>query len=295
MAFRSGFISIIGCPNAGKSTLLNQLVGQKISIVSDRAQTTRNRIVGVVNGQDIQMVFLDTPGITGSKNKLGDYMQKTAADALRDVEAVIFLIDGEHGIGERDGKIIRMLSGAKAPVIAAVNKIDCIKQAEAEEICNELRGMNCFSDICCISALNGTGLDDLLKTTEKYLTDGPKYYPDDMVTDQPERIICAEMIREQTLKMIRDEIPHGIGVSIDRVSYRDEKNLADIYATIYCERDSHKGIIIGKKGEMLRKIGAASRKDIEMMMNCKVNLQIWVKVKEDWRNKPAVLHELGYE
>ncbi len=295
MAFRSGFISLIGCPNAGKSTLLNALVGQKIAIVSDRAQTTRNRIIGVVTDQDTQMIFLDTPGMTVPKNRLGDYMQKTAEEALRDIEAVVFIIDGEYGVGERDLAVIRKLVHCKAPVIAAVNKVDLISTERAEQIRNELEKEGCFREVCFISALNGTGLEELLSILRNYLVEGPKYYPDDMVTDQPERLICAELIREQALRLIRDEIPHGVGVSTDRIEYRDDRNLADMYATIYCERASHKGIIIGKNGAMLKKIGAGARKEIETLLNCHVNLQIWVKAKEDWRNKPAVLHELGYE
>lgn len=295
MAFRSGFVSIIGCPNAGKSTLLNALVGQKVSIVSDRAQTTRNRIVGVVTDQETQMIFLDTPGMTSPKNKLGDFMQKTASDALRDVEAVLYLVDGEHGIGDRDSAVIQKLRKCKAPVVAVVNKIDRISEEKADALMEQLKEQGCFADVCKISAINGTGLESLLDILRKYLIEGPKYYPDDMITDQPERMICAEMIREQALRLIQEEIPHGIGVSMDRIQYREDRNLADMYATIYCERSSHKAIIIGKNGSMLRKIGTAARKEIEEMLGCQVNLQIWVKEKEDWRNKPAVLHELGYE
>lgn len=293
--YRSGFISIIGCPNVGKSTLLNALIGQKISIVTDRAQTTRNRITGVLSRQAYQMIFLDTPGITIPRNRLGDYMQKVAFDAMNEVEAILFVVDATEGVRDNDKKLIEALRKARAPIVGFINKIDRASLGKISDAKEALAESGICTCILVGSAATQDGLDTLEKTLTAYLTEGPQYYPDEMVTDQPERIICQELIREQTLKLLREEIPHGIGVAIDKMEKREDRDLMDIYATIYAERDSHKGIIIGKGGSMLKKIGAASRKEIEWMLGCDVNLQIWVKIKEDWRNKPAILHELGYE
>ena len=293
--FRSGFVSIIGSPNVGKSTLLNALVGQKVSIVTDRAQTTRNRITGVVTGKDYQIVFLDTPGITQPRNKLGEYMYKTAFDSLDSIEAVLFVADAKQGVREKDEAVLSSLPRYHIPKIAAVNKIDAADPAATAETEERIRSCGCFDSVFRISALNGTGIDTLTEELKKYLVPGPMYFPEDMVTDQPERNLCAEIIREKALLLLREEIPHGIGVSIDKMEAREGGTLIDLYATIYCERESHKGIIIGKQGRMLKRIGLESRRDIEGLLDCHVNLQLWVKYKEDWRNRPAVLHELGYE
>lgn len=293
--YRSGFISIIGCPNVGKSTLLNAMVGQKIAIVTDRAQTTRNKITGVLSRPEYQIIFLDTPGVTQPRNKLGDYMQKVAFDACNEVEAILFVVDALQGVREHDRQLIERLSRAKAPVLAWINKTDAAKAeplAQTERMLNEL---GCFARVLTGSAATGAGLPELEAALSAYLIPGPQYFPEDMVTDQPERVICGELIREKALQLLREEIPHGIGVGIDKMERRDEQDLMDVYATIYCERDSHKGIIIGKGGSMLKKIGELSRHDMEWMLGCRVNLQLWVKVKEDWRNKPSILHELGYE
>ena len=295
MSFRSGFVSIIGCPNVGKSTLLNKLIGQKIAIVSDRAQTTRNKITGVLSKPDYQMIFLDTPGVTNPKNKLGEYMQKVAYDAINEVEAILFVADAEQGVRERDAMILEKLSHAKAPVIAFINKTDTASLGQANEAQEALEQQGFIKEILRGSASAGKGLMELENALSAYLVPGPQYFPDDMVTDQPERIIVGELIREKALLLLREEVPHGVGVGVDKMERREDRDMMDVFATIYCERDSHKGIIIGKGGSMLKRIGQDSRKDIEWMLGCPVNLQLWVKIKEDWRNRPGMLHELGYE
>jgi len=295
MSFRSGFVSIIGCPNVGKSTLLNKMIGQKIAIVSDRAQTTRNKITGVLSKPDYQMIFLDTPGVTMPKNKLGEYMQKVAYDAINEVEAILFVADAEQGVRERDAMILEKLSHAKAPVIAFINKTDAASLGQANEAQEVLEQQGFIKQILRGSASSGKGLEELEQALATYMVPGPQYFPDDMVTDQPERIIVGELIREKALLMLREEVPHGIGVGVDKMERREDRDMMDVYATIYCERESHKGIIIGKGGSMLKRIGQESRKDIEWMLGCPVNLQLWIKIKEDWRNRPGMLHELGYE
>ena len=293
--YRSGFVSIIGCPNVGKSTILNKLIGQKIAIVSDRAQTTRNKITGVLSKPDCQMIFLDTPGVTNPKNKLGEYMQKVAYDAINEVEAILFVADAEQGVRERDAMILEKLKNAKAPVIAFINKTDAASLGQANEAQEVLEQQGFIKEILRGSAGTGKGLEELERVLGTYMVPGPQYFPDDMVTDQPERIIVGELIREKALRMLREEVPHGVGVGVDKMERREDRDMMDIYATIYCERESHKGIIIGKGGSMLKRIGQESRKDIEWMLGCPVNLQLWIKIKEDWRNRPGMLHELGYE
>ncbi len=293
--YRSGFVSIIGCPNVGKSTLLNKLIGQKIAIVSDRAQTTRNKITGVLSKPDYQMIFLDTPGVTMPKNKLGEYMQKVAYDAINEVEAILFVADAEQGVRERDAMILEKLSHAKAPVIAFINKTDAASLGQSNECQETLEQQGFIKEILRGSAVNNKGLEELERALSAYMVPGPQYFPDDMVTDQPERIIVGELIREKTLLLLREEVPHGVGVGVDKMERREDRDMMDVYATIYCERESHKGIIIGKGGSMLKRIGQDSRRDIEWMLGCPVNLQLWVKIKEDWRNRPGMLHELGYE
>jgi GTP-binding protein Era len=294
-AYRSGFVSIIGCPNVGKSTLLNKLIGQKIAIVSDRAQTTRNKITGVLSKPDYQMIFLDTPGVTMPKNKLGEYMQKVAYDAINEVEAILFVADAEQGVRERDAMILEKLSHAKAPVITFINKTDAASLGQSNECQETLEQQGFIKEILRGSAVNNKGLEELERALSAYMVPGPQYFPDDMVTDQPERIIVGELIREKTLLLLREEVPHGIGVGVDKMERREDRDMMDVYATIYCERESHKGIVIGKGGSMLKRIGQDSRRDIEWMLGCPVNLQLWVKIKEDWRNRPGMLHELGYE
>ena len=293
--YRSGFVCIIGCPNVGKSTLLNTLIGQKIAIVTDRAQTTRNKITGVLTRDGYQIIFLDTPGVTQPRNRLGDYMQKVAFDACNEVEAILFVADALQGVRERDKQLLERLSRAKSPMLAFINKSDVASADQLAAAKDALSEWDMFTRVLTGSAQSGDGLAALEEILCQYLVPGPQYFPDDMVTDQPERVICGEMIREKALQLLREEVPHGIGVGIDKIEKRDDREMMDVYATIYCERDTDKGIIIGKSGSMLKKIGEQSRRDIEWLLGCRVNLQLWVKVKEDWRNKPSVLHELGYE
>lgn len=291
--YKSGFFSIVGCPNVGKSTLINRLVGQKIAIVTDRAQTTRNRITGILTRKDYQMIFLDTPGMTKPRNKLGTFMQKTAEEASKDTEAILFVVDALQGVRERDRDVMNIIKSMRSPVIVLINKCDAassIQMQEAREAISEAG----FETVLSISAQTGENVDKLEELLKGYLTEGPQYYPEDMVTDQPERVICAEMIREKTLELLREEIPHGIGVGIDKMQIRPDGKLMDVWATIYCERESHKGIIIGRGGKMLKRIGTEARKDIEWLLDVQVNLQLWIKVKEDWRNRQQMLNELGY-
>ena len=287
-------MSLIGSPNAGKSTLMNAFVGQKVSIVSERAQTTRNRILGVMTRRTYQIVFIDTPGVTMPKNKLGEYMLEVAYESLNEVEAILFMIDAAIGIGEKDEALIEKLRGAKSPVIAVINKTDVAKPKRVEEIEKRLAGEKFIKDTVRVSALTHDGLDALEKKLVSYLEEGPQYFPDDMVTDMPERVICGELLREKALRLLRQEIPHGIGVDIEKMELRTD-GIYDVWASIYCERDSHKGIIIGKNGSMLKKIASQARTDMEWLLGIKVNLQVWVKVKEDWRNRTSVMKELGYE
>ena len=293
--YKSGFVSIIGSPNVGKSTLLNKLIGQKIAIVTERAQTTRNKITGVLSRPGYQIVFLDTPGVTNPKNKLGEYMQKIAYDSINEVEAILFMADATEGVRERDLALLEKLKQAKAPVVAFINKTDAASLGQANEAQEVLEQQGFLKAILRGSAGTGKGLEELETTLFGYMVPGPQYFPEDMVTDQPERVICAELIREKALLLLREEVPHGVGVGVDKMERREDRDLMDIYATIYCERESHKGIIIGKGGSMLKRIGQESRKDIEWMLGCPVNLQLWIKIKEDWRNRQGMLHELGYE
>lgn len=291
--YKSGFFSIVGCPNVGKSTLINRLVGQKIAIVTDRAQTTRNRITGILTRKDYQMIFLDTPGMTKPRNKLGEFMQKTAEDASKDTEAILLVVDALQGVRERDAEVMRIVKAQRAPAIVLINKCDAASALKMQEARDAIREAG-FDTLLAISAQTGENLDKLEELLKNYLTEGPQYYPEDMVTDQPERVICAEMIREKTLELLREEIPHGIGVGIDKMQMRPDGKLMDVWATIYCERESHKGIIIGRGGKMLKRIGSEARKDIEWLLDVQVNLQLWIKVKEDWRNRQQMLNELGY-
>lgn len=293
--YKSGFIPIMGCPNVGKSTLLNALIGQKVAIVTPRAQTTRNRITGVVTRPGYQMVFLDTPGIADAKNKLGEYMSKQAYSALEEVEAVLLVVDPISGLRERDTALIERLKLAKAPVIGVINKADIANLDQMQNAREYLRKTAVFTQIHAISAVTGEGIEALLSLLQEYLVEGPQYFPEDMVTDQPERVLCAELIREKALILLREEVPHGIGVEIERMAVREEQNITDVHAVLYCERDAHKGIIIGKKGSMLKRIGEDARKDMEWMLGTRVNLQLYVKVRDHWRDSVLALKELGYE
>jgi len=294
-AFQSGFIAIIGRPNVGKSTLLNKLTGEKIAIVSNKPQTTRNKIMGILTSTDYQMVFLDTPGLHKPTNKLGEFMVKETYTALKEVDLVLFMVDGYAGIGSGDQLIMSQLKDINTPIVLLVNKIDRVSK---DNILKQLSLLNAFTqvaEIIPISAFTGEGLETLIKIMSSYLQPGPKYFPDDMMTDQPERVIVAEFIREKALELLEDEIPHGIGVEIMSMHMREEKQIIDIQAVIYCEKNSHKGIIIGKQGKMLKEIGIRARIDIEEILGSKVYLELWVKVKDDWRNSKGVLRTLGYE
>ncbi|MBO4562033.1 MAG: GTPase Era [Clostridia bacterium] len=293
--FRSGFVTIIGSPNVGKSTLMNLMVGQKISIVSERAQTTRNRIAGVVTREGYQIVFLDTPGVTGAKNRLGEYMLRVAYESLKDVECILLMLDASKGVRDMDEALIANIRerAGDTPVVAAINKSDIATFDGIETIRERLERESFVKRILPISAETGRNVDKLEQILSGYLVEGPQYYPDDMVTDQPMRVITAEIIREKALKSLRQEIPHGIGVEIERIFLRED-GINDINAVIYCERESHKGIIIGNKGAMLKRIGSAARPEIETLFGTKVNLQLWVKVRPDWRNSANALRELGY-
>lgn len=296
MSYRSGFITIIGSPNVGKSTLMNRMVGQKISIVSDRAQTTRNRITGVVSREGYQLIFLDTPGVTAPKNRLGEYMIKAAYDTIGEVDAVLLMFDTSIGIREKDELLLKTIGErvGKTPVVAAVNKTDLVSLGTIDEITERLSKESFISHIVPISAESGRGVDKLEAVLKEYAVEGPQYYPDDMVTDQPMWAICAEMIRETALKLLHDEIPHGIGIGIDKIQLRDD-GIHDVFATIYCERESHKGIVIGKGAVMLKKIGTNARQEIEWLFGTKVNLQLYVKVRPDWRNSASALREFGFD
>ena len=292
--FKSGFVSIVGRPNVGKSTLMNNVVGEKIAIMSDKPQTTRNTIQAVYTDEDCQIVFLDTPGIHKPKNKLGEFMVKSATDAFKNVDLVLFVVDDSKKIGPGDRKIIEDLKGIKTPVILVLNKIDKLEEAELFELMHLYSKEEVFKETVPISALKGRNVNELLKVIGKYLEEGPKYFPDYMITDQPERVLVSELIREKVLHYLNDEVPHGVAVEVERMKSRNDKDIVDISAVIYCERDSHKGIIIGKNGRKLKGIGKSAREDMELLLGSKINLQLWVKVKENWRNLQNYITDFGY-
>ena len=288
---RAGFATLIGRPNVGKSTLMNTLIGMKIAITSKKPQTTRNRIQTVYTDERGQIVFLDTPGIHKAKNKLGDYMVSAAERTLQDVDVVLWLVEPSTFIGAGEQHIIEQLKKANTPVIIVINKIDTVKKEELLAVMDAYHKELTEAEIVPVSALKAENTEDLLETIYKYLPYGEPFYDEDTVTDQPERQIVAELIREKGLRLLEEEIPHGIAVTIESMKYR--RKICDIEATIICEKDSHKGIIIGKQGSMLKKIGASARSDIEKMLDCKVNLQLWVKVKKDWRDSDILLKNFG--
>lgn len=292
--FKSGFVTLIGRPNVGKSTLMNQLIGQKIAITSNKPQTTRNRIQTVYTCEEGQIVFLDTPGIHKAKNKLGEYMVNVAEQTLKEVDVVMWLVEPTDFIGAGERHIAEQLQKVTTPVILVINKVDTIKKEEILRFIDNYRKIYDFAEIVPVSALKGTNTDDLIDTIFKYLPYGPMFYDEDTVTDQPMRQIVSELIREKALKCLNDEIPHGIAVYIDQMKERRTGDIIDIDATIVCERDSHKGIIIGKQGAMLKKIGSAARYEIEKMMELKVNLKLWVKVRKEWRDSDMQLKNFGY-
>lgn len=292
--YKSGFVTLIGRPNVGKSTLMNRLIGQKIAITSNKPQTTRNRIQTVYTCDEGQIIFLDTPGIHKAKNKLGEYMVSVAECTLKEVDVILWLVEPSTFIGAGEQHIAEQLRSVKTPVFLVINKIDTVEKAEILKFIAAYKDIVDFAEIIPVSALKGENTDDLLQAMMKYLPTGPQYYDEDTITDQPERQIVAEMIREKALRNLSDEIPHGIAVAIDRMHERPNGSIIDIDATIVCERNSHKGIIIGKQGAMLKKIGSQARADMEALLDCKVNLKLWVKVKKDWRDSDFLIKNFGY-
>ena len=290
--FKSGFATLIGRPNVGKSTLMNRLIGQKIAITSNKPQTTRNRIQTVLTTEDGQIVFVDTPGIHKAKNKLGEYMVHVAERSLNEVDVVLWLVEPSTFIGAGERHILDQLKKVKTPVILVINKIDMVKKEELLPAIDTYRKEYDFADIVPVSARSGDNTDELVKVILKYLPYGPQFYDEDTVTDQPERQIVAELIREKALHCLNEEIPHGIAVAIDRMKM--ERKVMHIDATIICERNSHKGIIIGKQGSMLKKIGSTARYEIERLLDCKVNLKLWVKVQKNWRDSDYMMKNFGY-
>ena len=290
---KTAMITIAGRPNVGKSTLTNALVGEKIAIVSSKPQTTRTRISGVANRGDTQFVLLDTPGFHRPRTRLGDYMVKVVEESVADVDVIALVVEPIANVGEQERILIEKIKATKAPAVLVINKIDTVEKQTLLEVIAAYSSAHEFDAIVPVSARKGQGLEELLEELERFAVDGPQLFPDDMITDQPERQICAEMIREKLLLCLDKEIPHGTAVEITKFSRRDD-DIIDIEATIICEKDSHKGIIIGKKGAMLKKIGELARKDIEQFMGDKVYLQTWVKVKENWRDNQAQLQNFGY-
>ena len=290
--YKSGFVTLIGRPNVGKSTLMNYLIGQKIAITSNKPQTTRNRIQTVLTTDEGQIVFVDTPGIHKAKNKLGEYMVNVAEKTLNEVDVVLWLVEPTTFIGAGEQHIAKQLQRVKTPVILVINKVDSVKREEILPAIAAYKDIYDFADIVPVSARSGDNTDELLRVIMKYLPYGPQFYDEDTVTDQPECQIVAELIREKALHSLQDEIPHGIAVAIDRMKMQNK--VMHIDATIICERDSHKGIIIGKQGSMLKKIGSTARYEIERMLDCKVNLKLWVKVKKDWRDSEFLMKNFGY-
>ena len=294
-SFRSGFVTLIGRPNVGKSTLMNRLIGQKIAITSSKPQTTRNRIQTVYTDEEKQVIFLDTPGIHKAKNKLGEFMVNVAEKTLSEVDVILWLVEPTEYIGAGEQHIIEILKKTETPVILVVNKIDTVKKEKLlTDIAVYSKEMD-YAEVVPVSALTGENTAELMKVIGKYLPEGPMYYDEDTITDQPERQICAELIREKALKYLSEEIPHGIAVTIEQMKERPGGRLIDIDAAIICERDSHKGIIIGKQGSMLKRIGTAARQDCEALLGCKVNLKLWVKVKKDWRDSDILMKNFGYQ
>ncbi|RVU55322.1 GTPase Era [Anaerosphaera multitolerans] len=297
--FKSGYVTIIGRPNVGKSTLLNSIIGQKISAISNKPQTTRDRITFIYTDEEAQIIFLDTPGIQKPKNKLGSFMLKTSEETLTEVDVITYLVDCSEKIGKMDSYIINFLTEHKEknpnkPIILLINKIDEIQKEKLFELIKMYDELNIFNEIIPISALKADGIEEYLEVLKSYLSEGPMFYPEDMITDKTEKFIVAEIIREKALRFLNEEIPHGVAVSIESMKERNNK-IMDIEATIYVERESHKGIIIGKAGSMLKKIGTSARKEIEILLDEKVNLKLWVKVEKNWRDKENKVKYFGYK
>jgi GTP-binding protein Era len=292
--YKSGFISIIGRPNVGKSTFLNRVIGQKIAIMSDKPQTTRNKVQGVLTLPDAQLIFIDTPGIHKPKHKLGDFMMKVAQNTLKEVDLVLFMVNAEEGFGRGEEFIIEKFQSIKTPIFLVINKIDQIHPDDLLPIIESYQEKFPFKEVVPISALEGNNVERLLDQIKTYLPEGPQYYPADQVTDHPERFIISELIREKALHLTREEIPHSLAVVIDKIERQENKDVIHVMATVIVERDSQKGIIIGKKGSMLKEIGQRARVDIENLLGSKVFLELWVKVQKDWRNKMSQLRDFGF-
>lgn len=292
-AHRSGFAALVGRPNVGKSTLLNSLIGRKLAIMSDKPQTTRNRILGVLHREHSQIVFLDTPGIHKPHHKLGQYLNRVAQRAIPEVDVVLFVVDGTARPGEGDEFVARQVQQAEKPAILVVNKLDQIPRDRLYQVLDAYRELGRWADIIPVSALTGRHLDDLVQAIEARLPEGPKYYPEEMVTDQPEKFIMAELIREKVLQLTREEVPHSVAVEIEEAAAR-ENGTVYVRAAIYVERESQKGILIGARGNMIREIGRLAREDMEGVLGSKIYLELFVKVREDWRNRDRTLRELGY-
>lgn len=292
--FKSGFISIIGRPNVGKSTFLNRVIGQKIAIMSDKPQTTRNKVQGVLTLNDAQMIFIDTPGIHKPKHKLGDFMMKVATNTLKEVDLILFMINATEGYGRGDEFIVEKLKNVTTPVFLVVNKIDAVHPDELLPIIEKYQTLLPFTAVVPISALEGNNVETLLGQIKEHLPEGPQFYPADQVTDHPERFIISELIREKVLHLTREEVPHSIAVVIDSIKKMDKSETINVMATIIVERDSQKGIVIGKQGKMLKEVGSRARVDIENLLGSKVFLELWVKVQKDWRNKASQLRDYGF-
>lgn len=293
---KTAFIAIVGCPNVGKSSILNKLLGTKIAIVSSKPQTTRTKIMGVLTEGETQLVFTDTPGYHKPHNKLGEKMNQAVGDSIGGVDACLFVVESKGDIKKGEYELIEKFKKLKVPVILAINKIDMIKdKEELLERIVELNKLFDFEAIVPVCASTGEHIDELVDEMKKLAFDSPHFFPDDTLTDQPERVLAAEIIREKILRLMDKEVPHGIAVSIEKMRERDNQDILDIEAIIYCERESHKGMIIGKKGAMLKKISTYARQDLENFFGIKVNLQTWVKVKEDWRNREGLIHNFGLD
>lgn len=290
---KSGFVSIIGRPNVGKSTFVNRVIGHKIAIMSDKAQTTRNKIQGVMTRDDAQIIFIDTPGIHKPKHKLGDYMMRVAKNTLSEIDAIMFMVNVNEDIGRGDEYIMEMLKNVKTPIFLVLNKIDLVHPDTLMPKIEQYQSYMDFTDIIPISALEGLNVDHFIDVLKSFLPEGPKYYPDNQISDHPEQFVVSEIIREKILHLTSEEIPHAIGVNVDRMIKEDEDRVR-IEATIYVERDSQKGIVIGKGGKKLKEVGKRARRDIEMLLGSKVYLELWVKVQRDWRNEVNFIRQIGY-
>lgn len=293
---KTAFVAIVGCPNVGKSSLLNKMLGQKIAIVSSKPQTTRTKIMGVLTNGDVQLVFTDTPGYHKPHNKLGEKMNQAVGDSIGGVDACLFVVESKGDIKKGEKELMDKFKKLKVPVILAINKIDML--SDKEELLQrivQLSSLYDFEAVVPVCASNGEHVDELILEMEKLAFESPHFFPDDTLTDQPERVLASEIIREKILRLMDKEIPHGIAVSVEKMRERDDRDILDIEAIIYCERESHKGMVIGKKGAMLKKISTYARQDLERFFQIKVNLQTWVKVKEDWRNREGLIHNFGLD